>query len=150
MPSYERTRRFDRDLRDLTPAQRKRLAKAFERFDADLATGSFRSSLRVKRVEGTDSIFEMTWAPNGRATFEYGVSQGQGAHVVWRRVGTHKVFRLPQAAHRGRPTFIDLHKAPYAFTIAPVMRRPFAWSSFWTWVTSPIRNGSTIIWASAV
>jgi hypothetical protein len=95
VPSYERTRRFDRDLRDLTPPQRQRFAKAFERFDADLPTGSFRSSLRVKRVEGTDSIFEMTWAPNGRATFEYGLSPGQGAHVVWRRVGTHKVFRQP-------------------------------------------------------
>ena len=95
MPSYERTRRFERDLRDLTPAQRGRFSRAFERFDADLLKGSFRASLRVKRVEGTDAIFEMTWAPDGRATFQYGDSQGQGAHVIWRRIGTHKVFRNP-------------------------------------------------------
>lgn len=95
MPSYERTRRFERDLANLTPAQRRRFAAAFARFDADLAKGSFRSSLRVKRVEGTDSVFEMTWAPDGRATFQHGESHGQGAHVVWRRIGTHKVFRRP-------------------------------------------------------
>jgi hypothetical protein len=95
VPSYERTRRFERDLEGLTPAQRKRFGAAFERFDADLAKGTFRASLRVKRVEGTDSIFEMTWAPDGRATFQYGESQGVGAHVIWRRIGSHKVFRRP-------------------------------------------------------
>lgn len=67
----------------------------FKRFDADLAAGSFRPGLRVKRVEGTDSIFEMTWAPDGRATFEYGTSEGRGAHVTWRRIGRHDVFRRP-------------------------------------------------------
>lgn len=95
MPSYERTRRFERDLQDLTPFQRQRFARAVGRFDADLAKGSFRASLRVKRVEGTDSIFEMSWAPDGRATFQYGKSQGEGAHVVWRRIGTHRVFHQP-------------------------------------------------------
>ena len=80
---------------DLTAAQRKRFAAAFERFDADLAKQHFRASLRVKRVEGTGAIFEMTWAPDGRATFQYGESQGDGAHVIWRRIGTHKVFRKP-------------------------------------------------------
>jgi hypothetical protein len=37
----------------------------------------------------------MTWAPDGRATFQYGESQGVGAHVIWRRIGSHKVFRRP-------------------------------------------------------
>ena len=95
MPSHERTRRFDRDLGDLTPAQRRRSASAFERFDADLAKGNFRFSLRVKRVGGTDSVFDMTWAADGRATFQYGDSQGVGAHVIWRRIGAHKVFKRP-------------------------------------------------------
>lgn len=71
------------------------IASAFARFDADLAKGNFRSSLGVKRVGGTDSIFDMTWAPDGRATFQYGDSQGAGAHVIWRRIGTHKVFKRP-------------------------------------------------------
>ena len=95
MPSYERTRRFERDYEDLSAEQRKRFQTAFRRFDEDLAKGRFRASLRVKRVEGTDGIFEMTWASDGRATFAYGVTRGQGAHVIWRRIGTHKVFRRP-------------------------------------------------------
>lgn len=74
--------------------QRSRCAKAFRRFDEDLAKGRFRASLGVKRVEATDAIFEMTWAPDGRATFQYGETQGEGAHVVWRRIG-HQVFRHP-------------------------------------------------------
>jgi hypothetical protein len=38
----------------------------------------------------------MSWAPDGRATFEYGdeVHPGQ-PHIVWRRVGTHSIFRRP-------------------------------------------------------
>lgn len=38
----------------------------------------------------------MTWADNGRATFEYGdeVVEGQ-PHVVWRRIGTHAVLTSP-------------------------------------------------------
>jgi hypothetical protein len=95
VPSYERTRRFERDFKSLTAAQRKRFATAFDRFDADIAKGTFRASLRVKRVEGTDAIFEMTWAPDGRATFQYGDSEGSGAHVIWRRIGSHNVFRRP-------------------------------------------------------
>jgi hypothetical protein len=95
VPSHERTRRFERDYGDLTPDQRRRFSTAFGRFDTDLAKGTFRSSLRVKRVEGTDAIFEMSWAPDGRATFQYGDSRGKGAHVIWRRIGTHKVFRHP-------------------------------------------------------
>lgn len=95
MPSYERTRRFERDWKSLDEAARNRFRSAFRRFDADLAAGRFRAGLRVKRIEGTDGIFEMTWAPDGRATFEYGTPQGQGAHVIWRRIGQHDVFRRP-------------------------------------------------------
>ena len=95
MPSHERTRRFERDWAALTPAHRDRFAVTFRRFDADVAAGKLRPGLRVRRVEGTDRIYEMTWAPDGRATFEYGASQGEGAHVIWRRIGTHAVFRRP-------------------------------------------------------
>jgi hypothetical protein len=95
VPSYERTRRFERDWKALNEEDRDRFGSAFKRFDSDLAAGTFRPGLRVKRVEGTDSIFEMTWAPDGRATFEYGTSEGTGAHVIWRRIGRHDVFRRP-------------------------------------------------------
>jgi hypothetical protein len=95
VPSHERTRRFERDWKSIGASDRNRFRSAFRRFDADLERGTFRTGLRVKRVEGTDSIFEMTWAPDGRATFEYGSPQGEGAHVVWRRIGRHDVFRRP-------------------------------------------------------
>ncbi len=39
---------------------------------------------------------EMTFAPDGRATWEFGaeVKVGQ-VHVIWRRIGTHDIFRAP-------------------------------------------------------
>ncbi|MGH2750597.1 MAG: hypothetical protein ACRDK3_06955 [Actinomycetota bacterium] len=44
-------------------------------------------------MRGTDAIFEMTWADDGRATFEYGEEQIEGEpQVIWRRVGTYEVF----------------------------------------------------------
>ena len=95
MPSYERTRRFERDWKALGEPDRERFQTAFRRFDADLAAGTFRGGLRVKRIQGTGAIFEMSWAPDGRATFEYGTPAGQGAHVLWRRIGRHDIFRRP-------------------------------------------------------
>ena len=38
----------------------------------------------------------MSWAPDGRATFEYGDEVRTGEqHIIWRRIGTHSVFRRP-------------------------------------------------------
>lgn len=63
---------------------------------ADLASGGFRKGLRVKRVEGTANVYEVTFAANGRATWGYGdpVLEDE-PHVVWRRVGSHSVFGKP-------------------------------------------------------
>lgn len=77
----------ERDWKSLSESDRNRFGVAFKRFDSDLETGSFRSGLRVKRAEGTGGVFEMTWAPDGRATFEYGTPEGRGAHITWRRIG---------------------------------------------------------------
>jgi hypothetical protein len=53
----------------------------------------FRAGLRVKGVRGRPGIFEMTWAPDGRATFSFGPSiQERDPHIVWRRIGTHDVL----------------------------------------------------------
>jgi hypothetical protein len=41
-------------------------------------------------------VWELTWASDGRATFEYGASVKEGhPHVRWRRVGTHDIFKRP-------------------------------------------------------
>ena len=47
-------------------------------------------------MQGVDNIWELTWAPDGRATFHYGdpVNGGE-THIVWRRIGTHSVFDRP-------------------------------------------------------
>jgi hypothetical protein len=47
----------------------------------------------VQRASGVD---ELTWAPNGRATFQYGEELRLGQpHVIWRRIGTHDIFDEP-------------------------------------------------------
>jgi hypothetical protein len=96
VPTYTVTRRFRRDLRRLTPAQRTTFRRAVQRFVEDLGTGSFRPGLRVKRIQGAEGIFEMSWAPDGRATFEHGPEIGAGGpDVIWRRVGTRGVLADP-------------------------------------------------------
>jgi hypothetical protein len=37
----------------------------------------------------------MTWAADGRATFEYGEEIRGEPHNSWRRIGIHDVFRRP-------------------------------------------------------
>ncbi|HEX5266299.1 MAG TPA: hypothetical protein VFW24_05960 [Acidimicrobiales bacterium] len=66
-------------------------------FVEDLRSGGgFRVGLRVKGVRGAPGVFEMTWAPDGRATFASGGSvRVREPHIVWRRVGTHDVLRQP-------------------------------------------------------
>lgn len=97
MPTYGRLPRFDRDWQSLPPAEQQRFRVAVGRFVEDLEAGRpFRPGLRVKVVQGTSDIKEMTFAPNGRATWQLGseVKAGQ-LHVVWRRIGTHDIFRAP-------------------------------------------------------
>ena len=87
MPTYARTERFMRDHAGLSREQKAAFRAAVRHFVEDLeAHRTFRPGLRVKRVKGAPGIFEMTWADDGRATFEYaeGLVEGQ-AHIVWRR-----------------------------------------------------------------
>jgi hypothetical protein len=95
MPTYERSARFDRDWENLSADERDRFRRAVRNFVQDLASGSFRAGLRVKAVQGADGIFEMTWAPDGRATFQFGRGAGADTHVIWRRVGSHAILRKP-------------------------------------------------------
>jgi hypothetical protein len=65
-------------------------------FVAGVAAKRFHPRLRVKRVQGAPQVWEMSWAPDGRATFEYGPEVRPGeAHIIWRRIGTHSIFRQP-------------------------------------------------------
>ena len=95
MPTYDVLASFWRDWRSLTPQQQRAFQQALEEFIADLRGGVFRPSLRVKRVRGYPGIWELSWAADGRATFEYGAEIHEEAHIVWRRLGTHDIFRRP-------------------------------------------------------
>jgi muconolactone delta-isomerase len=97
MPTFKTRPRFRRDFEQLSADEKERFRQAVAKFVEDLERGGgFRSALRVKGIQGTQGIFEMTWAKDGRATFEYGapVREGQ-VHVVWRRVGSHVIFSSP-------------------------------------------------------
>ena len=97
MPTFQTAPRFDRDWKQLSPELKSRFQHVVTaQFVPDLARGAFRASLRVKGVQAAPGVFEMTWAPDGRATFSYGRPQRAGEpHVIWRRIGTHQVFREP-------------------------------------------------------
>ena len=50
----------------------------------------------MKKMQGREDVWEMTWAPDGRATFHFGnpVTEGE-VHIIWRRIGTHEIFTRP-------------------------------------------------------
>lgn len=97
MPTYAWLARFRTDFERLTPDQQTAFLAAAAQFVEDLKRGrSFRKGLRVKGIQGASGIFEMTWAPNGRATFEYGDEVTKGTpHIIWRRIGSHVIFSQP-------------------------------------------------------
>jgi hypothetical protein len=97
VPTFAWLGRFGADFDRLSPAQQAAFLAAVAQFVEDLrAGGRFRKGLRVKGVQGASGVFEMTWADDGRATFQYGdAGVGEDPHVVWRRVGTHDIFGQP-------------------------------------------------------
>lgn len=98
MPTHDELAQFLREYAKLSESQQDRFIYAMKQLVADLRAGRpFRSSLRVKGVQGHAGIFEMTWEiPNGRATFHYGDPPRPGdVHIVWRRIGGHEIFNNP-------------------------------------------------------
>lgn len=97
MPTFEVAARFLRDFEALSDAEQAAFRDAVAKFVADMKAGSaFRKGLRGKGVKGAGGVYELTWADDGRATFQYGHSRSGGEpHVIWRRVGTHSIFRQP-------------------------------------------------------
>lgn len=79
MPTHEELAQFLREYANLTPEEKTQFLTAVRKLVADLRAGMvFRPSLRVKGVQGHPHLYEMTWAPDGRATFEYGAAQHSG------------------------------------------------------------------------
>lgn len=94
MPTYERSPQFQRDYARLSTDERRAFRRAVEKFVADLSGGGgFRAGLRVKGIRGAEGLYELTWAPDGRAVFTYGDAIVEGEpHIVWHAVGTHDVL----------------------------------------------------------
>lgn len=98
MPTYEYPEAFFREFRRLPADQQRRFRAAVAELVEALRQRppAFPSGLRVKRVQGQRGVWELTFAPDGRATFEYGTEQNPGdPHVVWRHVGDHSILRSP-------------------------------------------------------
>jgi hypothetical protein len=98
MPTYAWLARFGSDFARLSPEQQAAFLVAVQQFVDDLNRDDrvFRNGLRVRGIQGATGILEMTWAPDGRATFEYGDELAAGTpHIIWRRVGSHDVFKRP-------------------------------------------------------
>ena len=102
MPTYDYSSTFIQDIRGLTNQDYARFMAALRLFIQDLQAmeaghrTTFRRGLRVKGVKGAPGVFEMTWAPDGRATFTWGDPiRKQSRHIQWRRCGGHEIFARP-------------------------------------------------------
>jgi hypothetical protein len=94
MPTFVTTPRFRRAHAKLSREQRERFRTVVRtQFVPDLAAGCFRHSLRIRRLYAVRGLYEVTWAPDGRATWEFGDPVRPGEpHVIWHQVGTHAIF----------------------------------------------------------
>ncbi|MCX5207653.1 hypothetical protein OG897_40405 [Streptomyces sp. NBC_00237] len=100
MPTFETLPRFTADLQHLSPAQRRRFRRVvLDAFVPDLRHDRpFRPGLRIKGVRRAPGVYELTWAPDGRATWSYGREVVAGVrHIVWHRIGTHSILDRPLA-----------------------------------------------------
>ena len=58
--------------------------------------GQLDPRLPVHRVQARQGTWELSWAADGRATFEYGAEYTRGdPHVIWRRIGDHRILDEP-------------------------------------------------------
>ena len=85
------------EFRDLQAPLRALFLATVVQLVADFRSGEQpRHSLRVKRVQSVPGVWELSWAADGRATFEYGPERTEGQpHIIWRRIGSHDIFRNP-------------------------------------------------------
>jgi len=88
-----------RDQRRLTPQQVDRFRARLGEFIHDLREMEegqrlwFRSGLRVKKLSGAPETYEMSWAPDGRATFAIGDPiVADKLHIEWLRIGGHEIL----------------------------------------------------------
>jgi hypothetical protein len=97
-PTYDLSSGFAREFDHLPPEQRRAFLKAVDKLIAAMKGAEQPpNSLRIKRVQGTKDIWEMSYSGDGRATFRYGKEVKPGeTHVQWLRIGGHEILSRPQ------------------------------------------------------
>lgn len=98
MPTFETLPRFQKDWKSLEPDHQARFKdKVKTEFVPAITNGPpYPAGLRIKGVQGTEGVYEMTYAPDGRATWQFGKEISKGdPHVIWRRIGQHGIFNTP-------------------------------------------------------
>jgi hypothetical protein len=97
-PTYELGTGFAREFARLSREQSREYRQAVEKFvDALRAGNPPPNSLRIKRIQGSKDVWEMSYSGDGRATFRYGTEVKPGeTHVEWLRVGGHEILSRPE------------------------------------------------------
>ena len=97
MPTFDAFARFWNEYGRLGREQKREFLAAKNLLVAASRLGQLPPpSLRIKRVQNMPGVWELSWAADGRATFEYGPERTEGQpHIIWRRIGSHDIFRNP-------------------------------------------------------
>jgi hypothetical protein len=96
VPTFESLARFDREFRRMPRELQAAFLAMLPTFIAALRTTppTFLPALRVKRVQGRQEAWEITFAPGRSRDLRIRRSDHPGTpHIIWRRVGTHDVLR---------------------------------------------------------
>lgn len=98
MPAFDRLALFKRECRRLTPEQKARFKIAVAKLVAALkqTPPGLPGDPLARPLAGHHGLYELRFAPNGRATFMFGAPvRGDQPHVIWRRIGGHEVMDRP-------------------------------------------------------
>lgn len=97
-PTFEVPAGFAREFAHLSREQDRAFRQAVRKLVDALKEGREPPrSLRIKRVQGTKDVWEISYSGDGRATFRYGAEVKPGeTHVEWLRVGGHDVLSRPE------------------------------------------------------
>ena len=97
-PTYELPAGFAREYARLSREQRRAFREAVAKLiDALKDDRDPPRSLRIKRVQGSKDIWELSYSGDGRATFRYGAEVKPGkTHVIWLRIGGHEILSRPE------------------------------------------------------
>jgi len=96
MPYYTSLPTFDREFKKLTAEEKLAFMATVRKLIQSLSSGQGIPGLPLIRKLSGYNLYELRWAADGRATFEYAYdSTLQANKVIWRRVGDHSVLNNP-------------------------------------------------------